>query len=101
MYGRFVTTNLIIAESFTFLRYELGVDIALEFLDRIDNTPRLEIFRPDAKIELSAKSLLTKYRDQAISYTDAVSFAVMNELNLDDYFGFDKHFRILGFNGLP
>jgi uncharacterized protein len=100
-YGLLVTTNLVVAETFTFLRYQLGTDAALEFLNRTDHTSRLEIVYADARLETAAKTLLNNFRDQSFSYTDAVSFAVMDRLELKDAFAFDKHFRVVGFNIRP
>jgi hypothetical protein len=45
----------------------------------------------------SAFDLMRKYADQAVSYTDCLSFVVMKRAGLKDVFGFDHHFESAGF----
>ncbi|MDX1494112.1 MAG: hypothetical protein R3253_08645 [Longimicrobiales bacterium] len=44
-----------------------------------------------------AKTLLRRYEDQALSFTDCTSFVVMRELALDGALTSDEHFRMAGF----
>jgi len=48
--------------------------------------------------ELRALALFKKYADQKISFTDCISFAIMQRLHIQKVFGFDRHFRFLGFD---
>lgn len=45
--------------------------------------------------------VLAKYADHDLSLTDAVSFAVMQDLRLTEAFGFDRHFTVAGFLLVP
>jgi predicted nucleic acid-binding protein len=45
----------------------------------------------------TALSLMRKYADQAVSFTDCISFALMKREAIKYVFGFDRHFRAAGF----
>ncbi len=44
---------------------------------------------------------LEKFADQALSFTDCLSFALMRQENLRTVFGFDRHFLLAGFEVWP
>jgi predicted nucleic acid-binding protein len=46
---------------------------------------------------VAARRWLARLADQAISYTDAVSFAVMQARRCGAALAFDRHFAIAGF----
>ena len=48
-----------------------------------------------------ALAVLARYQDQDFSYTDAVSFAIMERLGIRTAFAFDADFRIYGFEVVP
>ncbi len=95
--GRLITTNLVLAETYTLIRYALGWSNAITFLDRVKSSPRIEVARADGELEDVALAILRQYRDHRFSYTDGVSFAVMKALSLDEAFTFDGHFATAGF----
>ena len=95
--GRLITTNLVLAETYTLIRYELGWASAIAFLDLVKASPRIEVVRADGELEDAALAILRQYRDQPFSYTDGVSFAVMKALSLEEAFTFDSHFAAAGF----
>ncbi|MDR7537888.1 MAG: PIN domain-containing protein [Armatimonadota bacterium] len=72
-----VVANFVVAESYTFLRRMVGFETAWTLLDRLQATPRREVVYADAALERATRELLAQYRDQDLSYTDAVSFAAM------------------------
>jgi predicted nucleic acid-binding protein len=98
---RVVATNLVIAESYTFLRRALGFSVAWALLERLQLTPRLALVYADADLERDARALLRQYSDQDFSYTDAVSFAAMRRAGITRAFGFDRHFVTAGFVLIP
>jgi len=98
---RFITTNLIVAETYIIIRHSSGYLQAIRYLRSLRGSPRLEIVCSDAALESLAESILEKHADQDFSYTDAVSFAVMQQRGLLQAFTFDKHFATLGFEMLP
>ena len=50
---------------------------------------------------LEAFALMRKFADQAVSFTDCVSFVLMKKAGLRDVFGFDGHFPAAGFRLRP
>ena len=96
-----VTTNLVVAESYTWIRHRLHHRAAVAFLDRLSGAQRLERVLSTAELEEVAESILHQYADQDLSYTDAVSFAVMRERGIQEAFTFDRHFAAAGFTMVP
>lgn len=45
--------------------------------------------------------IFEKYSDLEISFTDCISFVLINKNKINSVFSFDKHFSILGFNVFP
>jgi hypothetical protein len=97
----FVATNLVIAETYILIRRYAGHKPAMRFLQSLRGSPRLQKIWSDAGLESRAEDILEKYADQDFSYTDAVSFAVMQERDVEEAFTFDSHFVSLGFRMLP
>src|SRR5437764_153759 len=49
----------------------------------------------------AALTLMRKYADQGVSFTDCISFALMKREAISHVFGFDRHFRAAGFRLWP
>jgi predicted nucleic acid-binding protein len=64
------------------------------------HSERLTILRPDHDDELAALVLFEKFADQGVSFTDAISFALMRKSRLRKVFSFDHHFALAGFERL-
>jgi len=99
--SQFVTTNLVIAETYTLTRRRLGYRTAIQFLDLIEASHRLVRVRSTEELEANATETLRSYEDQDFSYVDAVSFAVMGAHQLQIAFAFDHHFDVMGFTRRP
>jgi hypothetical protein len=100
-YRRLVTTNLVVAEVYIILRKALGHAAAITFLETIRSSPRIEKVESTEELEIEAEEILRRYSDQDFSYTDAVSFALMRQRDIDTAFAFDKHFSIADFSMVP
>lgn len=96
-YDKFVSTNLIIAESHALIRRDLGHLPSIQFLDGTKKSLRVVYVYSSEDLEEEAMKSLRKYKDHAFSYADAVSFAVMKQRGITDVFTYDKHFRAMGF----
>jgi uncharacterized protein len=96
-----ITSNFIVAETFTLLRVSKGFREAHRFLEYLGKSPRLRIVYSDPTIEEEACAILSKFADHPLSYADGVSFAIMNRLRITHAFAFDIHFRIAGFHRMP
>ncbi|MDQ2808844.1 MAG: PIN domain-containing protein [Chloroflexota bacterium] len=100
-YARAVTTNLVIAESYTLIYRRVGYLAATTFLVNVRSTLQLLKLYSDEALDAQAESLLNHYADQDFSYVDAVSFALMRTRRITTAFSFDHHFRIAGFTLIP
>ena len=98
---RIVTTSHVLDEALTLLGRRAGNAFAAERARRFLTSERLGIVRPDLDDELSAVELFESFADQGVSFTDAVSFAVMRRLSIDRAFTFDRHFALAGFELWP
>lgn len=94
---RLTTTNLVIAELHRLLLHRAGMVAALRTLDRIESSPRVSIVFASGSHHTAAKSYLARLPDCRISYTDAVSFAVMKESRCARFLSFDTDFLAAGF----
>jgi uncharacterized protein len=95
-----ITSNLIIGETYTWLRIKTGFQAAFGFLQTISRKAELrqiEIIYANALLEQQATLTLEKYADQRFSYADAVSFCIMQNLKIKKAFAYDQHFITAGF----
>lgn len=94
---RLHTSNLVIAEVHRFLLFQAGARAALNTLDHLVPSERLTIHFADAEHDAAAREWLHRFPNHPISYTDAVSFAVMDATGCQDVLGFDDDFAVAGF----
>ncbi|MCK6556606.1 PIN domain-containing protein [Candidatus Binatia bacterium] len=92
-----LTTNLVVAEVHRFLLFHMGIQPASTFLDRLDASPLLVIEYVTDAHHRAARRWLSKLSDQVITYTDAVSFAVMDATGCTAVLSFDHDFATAGF----
>jgi predicted nucleic acid-binding protein len=101
---RLLTTNYVVDETATRLRFDAGLPAALAFraaLDRSTSTGRLRIGWVDPKLEREGWEILEHHADLVLSLMDAVSAAVARRARVQQVFGFDADFRALGFDVQP
>jgi predicted nucleic acid-binding protein len=98
---KLITSNLVIGETYILVLKELGHQAALHFLERLKASPRISKIYSSEDIEAEAEEILKKYIDQDFSYTDAVSFVMMQRQKIAKAFSFDKHFVTAGFIKIP
>ncbi|MBN2441843.1 MAG: type II toxin-antitoxin system VapC family toxin [Spirochaetales bacterium] len=97
--SKIVISDFIIFETITFLNSSLKKhSLAMLFMDFIQSLENLEIIEVNSDIKITALELFKKYNDKDFSFTDCVSFAIMEEYNIADVFTFDKHFVQMGFH---
>ena len=94
---RLLTTNLVVAEVHRLLRARVGVRAATRVLDRFEASPLTLVEFATAEHHRAARAWLGRLEDQAISYTDAVSFAVMEATRCAAALSFDHGFERAGF----
>lgn len=98
---RLITTNLIVAESYNLIRQRLGYEPGMRFLQSLRQSSRLQRVYANMDLEIAAEAILKQYSDQAFSLVDAVSFALMQQREIQQTFAFDSHFQVMGFVMLP
>ena len=91
------TTNLIIAETHRFLLFHVSPQAAARVIDRVETHPGVTLAFATVAHHKAAREWLARLADQRISYTDAVSFAVMEAVGCSTALSFDHHFSLAGF----
>jgi uncharacterized protein len=94
---RLLTTSLVVAECHHWLLFRTGIRPARAFLSHLDSSAALTIEFPTAEHHRAGEAWLTRLADQRITYTDAVSFAVMRALGCSTAMSFDHDFVVAGF----
>lgn len=92
-----VTTNLIIAETHRLTLFRAGLEPALRALDRIDASPSVTVRFATTGDHAEGRRWLERLAPRPITYTDAVSFAVMAAAKCTQVLGFDEDFAAAGF----
>jgi hypothetical protein len=101
---RLVTTNYIVDETATRLRYGAGLDAALAYrrmLDESVKAKRLRIAWIDEAVEREGWRILEQYRDVTLSLTDATTAVAARRARSGEIFGFDRDFEALGLLVVP
>ena len=99
--GVLTTTDYVIDETLTTIRFRLGLDAAEAWWLQIDGSSRLRIESIDESRRERARALFFRYRDKDFSFTDCCSFAVMRELRIRRVLTLDHHFRQMRFEVVP
>ena len=95
-----LTSNLVVGETWTFLRRKDSHRTAVAFLDRIDALTKadcLVIHGVTDDQEMAAWEWLRKHDERVYSYVDATSFRVMRDRRLREALAFDQDFAAAGF----
>jgi predicted nucleic acid-binding protein len=88
---------LVVAETHRLTLFRAGVQPARRFLELIDASRTLTIHFPAAPDHIAARRWLDTLAPRPVTYTDAVSFAVMEATNCASVLGFDGDFVTAGF----
>ncbi len=97
-YHPFTTTTIVI-EAHALILANLGRAQARQFLRDIA-TSDIRIVQVRARDEALGRDLIFRYTDKDWSYTDAISFVVMERLGIHLAFTFDEDFAQYGFTVL-
>lgn len=99
--ARLVTSNFIIDETLTLMRCRLNWEIAHAFGAKMREGMLSRIARISSADEDASWEIFTRHHDQAFSFTDCTSFALMARLNIETAIAIDNDFKAYGFNCLP
>lgn len=92
-----LTTNLVLAEVHRLTLFRFGTRPAWHALERMEASPRVSIRFATAEDHAAARRWLERLAPRPVTYTDAVSFAVMEATGCRQVLGFDADFEIAGF----
>lgn len=92
-----VTTEWVIAEAVTLLKARGAIDHALALGEAIQSGRLGYLVESSPERRRRAWDLFVRYRDRRVGWVDCASFAVMEELGLRRFFGFDDDFVRAGF----
>ena len=92
----FVTSDLILAETWALLSAHLGRAPAMTFWDTLRET-RIPILTVDAADLDAAWRIAQAFSDQSFSFVDCATFALMERTGIHDAFAFDSHFLLYRF----
>jgi len=95
-----ITSNYILLETYTRIRYDDGHRKAVSFhriVLEATRTGRLRVEWVIPSIDQEAWKIFESYEDQDFSFVDCTSFVICRRLKVQEVFGFDEHFRTMGF----
>ena len=96
---RLLTTDYVLDETVTRLRYDVGHREAVRFLDLIEIAEKrkeVTVEEIDSTLFEEAKRLFRQYDSARLSFTDCTSFVVCQHYTISAAFAFDQHFTIMG-----
>ncbi len=99
-----LTSNLVISETATRLRYDAGLSAALGYRGLVDEAVeagRLLVRHADSDLESKGWDVMAQYADLTLSFTDCVGAVTAREGSAGSVFGLDADFRLLGFTLEP
>jgi hypothetical protein len=99
-----LTSNHVVAETATRLRYDAGLRLALQFRELVDEAVevgRLVVRHADAQLESRAWDTMAQYADVTLSFADCVGAVTARDGGAHAIFGLDTDFRALGFSVEP
>ncbi len=97
--ARLFTTDYVIDETATWLKYRANHSVAVQFLDLIESVEKtgvLTVAEIDKILFQEAKKLFRQYDSVQLSFTDCTSFAVCQKHNISETYAFDEHFAMMG-----
>jgi predicted nucleic acid-binding protein len=97
---RLVTSNYVLTETYTRIRYDDGHTKALQFnalIQEAIKAGRLNLEWVIPAIHKEAWDIFENYADQAFSFVDCTSFVIAKRVGVKEAFGFDDHFKTMGF----
>ncbi len=95
--GQLITSDYIIDETITLLRYRLNWKIASHFAHLAYDNKLSKVYHCQKADLQKALALFDAYHDQKLSFTDCTSFALMKRLKLQSVIALDSDFKSIGF----
>ncbi len=99
-FKRIVTSDYVIDETITRMRFSVGYKEAVEWGRNILASNVVDRINVDEEIFNRAWELFEKYDDKMLSFTDCTSFSIMEKMGIRKVFAFDEDFDKVGFETL-
>lgn len=99
-HAKLFTSNLVFSETVTLVRSRIGHKEAVKLGQWLLQERAAEIIDINRELQRKALDIFARYNDKSFSFTDCSSFALMEELNANEAFAFDRHFEQYGFSVL-
>lgn len=94
-------TSYIFDETVTFLKRRISNEKAAEVGKLLLSSPTVELIHISEEHFDKGWRLFLKYHDKGFSFTDCISFMVMEEKGIKKALTFDEHFKQAGINVEP
>lgn len=91
------TSNLVIGETWTWLRRRAGHGAAVRFVEVVQSSKRVSVAVVDESIDERAWGWLRRHDERPYSYVDATSFEIMRRERIREALTFDGDFSSAGF----
>lgn len=92
-HGQMYTSDYIYDEALTLaLERTNNVSVAMDIAEVI-LSPRIKMVFVDSVLLEKSTKTFKQYSGRNLSFTDAVSIEIMNDLKIEKYLGFDTHFN--------
>ena len=98
---KLITTNYVVVETINALSKAEYRKAVIAFIDKLEKSPSVEIFKITDEIYKSAWTLYQNRMDKDWGITDCTSFEVMQTLDIKVAFTNDKHFEQAGYSIYP
>ncbi|MDE1822359.1 MAG: type II toxin-antitoxin system VapC family toxin [Euryarchaeota archaeon] len=100
-HGRMLTSDQVLGESYTILRFRRGVGAVRALVEGIRSSRSLEVVHLSEADHQASLDLMLGHPDKEWSFVDCTSFVLMRALKVSSAFTFDRNFREAGFQMLP
>lgn len=95
-----MTSWAVVSECYTWLLYHVNGVRARRWLGDIgdaEDQGRLHVIYPDPSLDLQTRRILQRFEDQQLSYTDALTLAILQmHSGIAAIFAFDHHMALAG-----
>lgn len=101
VYRPIYVSGYVLSELATLTIYNLGTEIAIDTLERIEQSDLFTTVHPTEEMYTDAVTSLSRFDDQQISLADHMTGVIADEYNVDSILAFDSDFRTLGYSLVP
>ena len=98
---RWSTSFLIVSEGWSWFLHRMGEEAARTFATLLDNLDGLEIHSATPELHLKTRKMLDRYRGSKLTYTDASSLCLIEDLSIGQVWSTDHHLGLTGIEVLP